>query len=92
MSTAHTLDGYRQLVTWGRYYWPYFLILGSALFGIPELIALFTNNANTLSDYARYELNVAPHITVHTLAWYVSLCAWVLFFVVITAHIWWNWG
>ena len=36
-------------MTWGRHYWPWFLITGSLGFGIPELIALFTNSANTLS-------------------------------------------
>lgn len=77
-------------VSWGKYYWPYFLLLTSLIFAVPELIALFTNVKNTLSDYARYELNVTPHLTVHTLAWWVSISAWLLFAVVITVHIWWG--
>lgn len=79
-------------LTWGKYYWPYFLILVSTIFGVPELIALFTNVKNTLSDYARLELNVSSTMSVHTLAWYLSLSAWLLFVVVITFHIWGNWG
>lgn len=76
--------------TWGNYYWPYFLILTSATFGIPELIALFTNVANTLSDYSRLQLHVGTAFAgqVHTLAWWGSLAAWLLFAVVITVHIW----
>lgn len=89
---AQLAASYQTAVSWGRYYWPFYLLLAAALFGIPELVALFTNHYNTLSDYARFELNVSPHITVHTLAWWASLAAWCLFVVVITAHIWWNWG
>lgn len=79
-------------MTWGKYYWPYFLILVSTIFGVPELIALFTNVRNTLSDYARLELNVSSTMSVHTVAWWVSLTAWLLFAVVITFHIGGNWG
>ena len=76
--------------SWGNYYWPFFLVLVSALFGVPELIALFTNVANTLSDYARLQLHVGTAFTgqVHTVAWWASLAAWLLFAVVITVHIW----
>ncbi len=80
------------MITWGRYYWPYWIILTSATFGVPEIIAIVTNYLNTLSEYARYELNVSPHVTVHTVAWYASLTVWILFVVVITAHIWWDWN
>jgi hypothetical protein len=78
--------------TWGRLYWPYFLVLASLLFAVPEIIALATNRANTLSDYAHHELNVTVATVangVHTLAWYVSLAGWLLFVVLITWHIWW---
>lgn len=77
--------------TWGAYYWPYFLILVSVEFGVPELVALATNVANTLSDYARLQLHVGTAFsgTVHTVAWWCSLAAWLLFVVVITDHIWW---
>lgn len=79
-------------MTWGKFYWPYWIILTSLTFGVPELIAIFTNVKNTLSDYARYELNVAPHVNVHTIAWWISLVVWLLFVVVITLHIWGDWG
>jgi len=79
-----------KVATWGTYYWPYWIILTSVTFGIPELVAIFTNYLNTLSEYARHELNVSPHVTSHTIAWYVSVIVWLLFVVVITAHIWWD--
>jgi type II secretory pathway component PulF len=79
-------------MTWGKYYWPYFLILTSVIFLVPEIVALFTNVTNTLSWYARHMLNVSAHMTVHTLAWYISLTAWILFVIVITGHIWWNYA
>ena len=60
------------------------------MFGIPELIAIVTNSANTLSDYAWNELRVGS-IPLHTVAWYISLAVWLMFVVVITAHIWWRW-
>jgi Trk-type K+ transport system membrane component len=77
---------------WGIIYWPVFLSVVSALFLIPELIALFTNAANTLSVYAWRELNItmiSGHGP-HTLAWWLSLISWLLFTVIITAHIWWH--
>jgi hypothetical protein len=77
---------------WGRLYWPYWMILTSLTFLGPELGALFTDVRNTLSDYARYELNVGvalPGHGVHTLAWWASLTGWGVFVVVITLHIWW---
>lgn len=87
---------YQHTATWGRYYWPIVLISGSSLIGclvgIPELIALATNPANTLSDYAHFELNVTTGTVangIHTVAWWASLVIWLLFVVIITWHIWW---
>lgn len=76
---------------WGNYYWPYWMILTSVTFLVPELIALFTNVANTLSDYARTQLHVsrALEANIHSLAWYSSLITWLVFVIVITLHIWW---
>lgn len=82
----------RNTITWGGFYWPYWIILTSLTFGVPEVIALFTNYMNTLSEYAWHELNVSPHVTVHTIAWYASIIIWLLFVVVITAHIWWDYA
>lgn len=75
-------------MTWGRYYWPFYLVLASLLFIVPELIALFTNYRNTLSQYSWAELHVNPHVSLHIMAWYLSLGAWTLFAIVITLHIW----
>lgn len=75
-------------MTWGKYYWPFYLILAALLFLVPEIIALVTNFRNTLSQYSWNELHVNPGITVHTLAWYLSLAAWVLTAIVLTVHIW----
>lgn len=77
-------------MSWGNRYWPVFLIVVSIAFLIPELYALATNAYNTLSDYAWRELNVtrAFEFTMHSVAWYASLSAWLLFVVVITLHIW----
>lgn len=79
-------------MTWGRYWWPIYLTVASIAFLVPEIIALVTDAANTLSYYARVELNLVPgHIgTAHTIAWWFSLCAWGLFIVIITLHIWGN--
>ena len=75
--------------TWGLLYWPLFLVAVSALFAGPELFALFTNHANTLSDFSRYEIGITGR-TVHpgVPAWWISQTAWLLFVVVITGHIW----
>ena len=79
------------VMTWGRQYWPIYLILASLAFLIPEIIAFFTNRKNTLSDYARYELNVnTPHMafTAHTAAWFLSLGVWGVVVIWLTFHIW----
>jgi len=75
---------------WGNWYWPRGLTVASVAFLLPELYALFTNPANTLSDYCWRELHVtaAWGNGVHSLAWWFSLVAWLLFTIVITAHIW----
>jgi hypothetical protein len=82
----------RATVMWGNWYWPAGLCVLSALFVPPELFALLTNPANTLSDYCWRELGVsrAMEISAHGAAWWASLVAWLLFVAVITAHIWWR--
>ena len=85
---------------WGEKWWPIFLV-GSGLwlltgFGIPETIALLTNSNthldNTLSYYARIQLHVsvATENSIHTVAWWVSFAAWMMFVIFITAHIWFD--
>lgn len=86
------------MITWGKDYWPIFLIISSIWlllgFGIPELIALISpvtgHLDNTLSVYARDELNVSSQLTKHTIAWYLSFLVWTLFCIVITLHIWFD--
>jgi hypothetical protein len=73
---------------WGKTYWPIALIVASIAFLVPEIYALVTNYRDSLSQYAWHELNISPHINPHTVAWTVSLIGWLLFVVVITAHIW----
>jgi len=83
-------------MTWGIHYWPIFLIISAVWlltgFGIPELIALFTSVSthtdNTLSHYAQSELGISAQFTRHTLAWSLSLMAWVLVTTILTWHIW----
>lgn len=76
--------------TWGLVYWPVGLTALSLLFLPAELIALFTNPANTLSDYCWHELNVTRAFTfdAHGVAWWASFASWLLFVIVITMHIW----
>jgi hypothetical protein len=87
-------------MTWGKVYWPVFLIISSVWvmlgFGIPETIALFTHPSthldNTLSFYSRTELHasVATATTMHTAAWWLSFVVWMMFVIFITAHIWFD--
>ena len=75
---------------WGSRYWPVFLAIGATGFLIPEVFALITNSANTLSDFCWRELNVtiAYGHGKQTIAWWLSIIAWGLFTVLITIHIW----
>lgn len=78
-------------MTWGRAYWPWFLIVTSLAFIVPEVVALIVNAKNTLSDYAWYELNVkTPHeaFSAHTAAWFLSLGMWLVIAIWLTFHVW----
>ena len=78
---------------WGPHYWPWFLIVTSLAFLIPEVYALAAGQgANTLSEYAWGELHVTAGIrfTAHHAAWLLSLGMWAVFVFWITAHIWWQ--
>lgn len=80
-------------MTWGRIYWSVALVVVSVMFLVPEVYALFTNMANTLSEYARSEIGLTyrPNFAVHHgWAWIFSLCAWWVFVGIITWHIWFN--
>lgn len=80
-----------HVMTWGRDYWPIMLIITSLLFLVPEIYALFTNVKNTLSDYARYELDVTTPtqaFTSHTAAWFLTFGVWLTVAIWLTYHIW----
>jgi hypothetical protein len=87
-------------MTWGTHYWPVFLTISAIWlltgFGIPELIALFTQVAthtdNTLSHYSQTELGMSAQLNRHTIAWTLSLLAWVLVTTILTWHIWFGLG
>lgn len=80
------------MITWGLTYWPFAMIIVSAVFLPAEIYALFTNPANTLSDYCWRELdvNVSFGHGIHSLAWWLSLISWGIFVLLITLHIWWR--
>ncbi len=95
MSVPHPVVN--DSITWGRTWWPVFLIISSAWilagFGIAETIALLARRTydNTLSNYARVQLHVPLNASLsHTVAWWLSLLTWMMFVVVMTVHIWWN--
>ena len=78
-------------MTWGKLWWPWYLIVTSIAFLGPEIYALVTNVKNTLSDYARYELNVTTPtqaFTAHTAAWLLSLGVYCVVVFWLFWHIW----
>jgi hypothetical protein len=79
-------------VTWGLYYWPFAMVIVSAVVLPAEFYALFTNPSNTLSDYCWHELDVtrALEINDHGAAWWCSIVMWGLFVAAITLHIWYR--
>ena len=75
---------------WGNAYWPWFLIVVSIAFLVPEILGLVGGGYNSLSEYAWRELHVSAGITFdrHTAAWLLSLGMWGVFVFWITSHIW----
>lgn len=76
--------------TWGAWYWPTFLALTSGAFLVAEILALATNAANTLSDFAWRELGLplTGRPPLHTASWLLSLGAWLTVAFWLTEHIW----
>jgi hypothetical protein len=75
--------------TWGLVYWPIAMSAVVMIFAPAELIALFTNHVNTLSDFSRYEIGIRGTVMHPGVpAWWISLAGWLLFVVIITGHIW----
>jgi hypothetical protein len=81
-----------KVATWGPHYWPWFLIAVALAFLIPEIYALITNDANTLTDYSRVSLNVTSGqgFTAHTAAWILTLGMWLVVTGWLTGHIWFD--
>jgi len=78
--------------TWGTGYWPYALIAISLMILVPEIYALVTNPANTLSDYVWRELRVSltPHRIAHTAAWFLTQGAFIVLNLWLVLHLWYG--
>jgi hypothetical protein len=75
---------------WGNTYWPIWISVCSFLFLVPEVISQIFNHYNSLSEYAWRELGVSKafQFTMHSAAWYLSLTAYIMAFVILLIHIW----
>jgi hypothetical protein len=74
--------------TWGLIYWPIFLTAVIAAFSGPELGAFFTNDRNTLSEFAWYELGVGGRYDPHTPIWWITLIGSLFIIATVIGHIW----
>jgi hypothetical protein len=81
-----------KVATWGNQVWPWFLIVVTVAFLSFELYALFTNTANTLSDYAWRELHLstARQRLVHNAAWFLTQGAYLVTIAWLWQHIWYH--
>ena len=80
-----------QAATWGKWYWPIFLILVVMEFMPAEIYAIATNTANTLSDYSWHELGVPAQEGVpfvHNAAWFLTLGTYLVVSTWLAWHIW----
>lgn len=77
---------------WGNTYWPIYIIGATLTFLIPEIIALFTNSVNTLSDYAWRNLGFPSHGTriPDTAAWFLTQGAFIVVALWLLLHIWYH--
>ncbi len=81
--------------TWGALYWPIGLVVTALLFFPPETYAFFTGHANTLSDYARWQLNEYPNepLFAHDWQWWLSQVVYLGAIEWLWGHIWYYiWG
>ena len=76
--------------TWGPDYWPWLLIAVSLAVLGPEIYALLTNTANTLSWYSWHELQITPHEAFkrHNAAWRLSQGTFLVVTFWLWLHIW----
>lgn len=80
------------MMTWGHVYWPYYLIAFAVLFLAPEIYALVSNSANTLSAYIWQLLHVptrGQHWS-HTAAWVLTQGMFAVTAYWLWRHIWWH--
>lgn len=80
------------MMTWGHVYWPYYLIVAAILFLSPEIYALVTNSANTLSAYVWQLLHVptkGQHWS-HTAAWLLTQGMFIVTVFWLWRHFWWH--
>lgn len=80
------------MMTWGHVYWPYFLIAVSVAFLTPEVYAIVSNTANTLSAYLWLELHVPArdqHWS-HTAAWLLTQGVYGIVVFWLWRHVWWH--
>jgi hypothetical protein len=77
---------------WGVIYWPIYLTVAAVAFLVPEVYGLFTNAANTLSEYCWNQLGVTVAFGhgAHTFAWWASQSAFILAAVILVLHIWYR--
>jgi hypothetical protein len=81
--------------TWGAAYWSVALIAATVAFLVPESFALVTSHANTLSDFARWQLNEWPNepLLRHEWQWWGSQTIYLLSVGWLWGHIWYYiWG
>ena len=81
------------MMTWGKTYWPVWLVCVLITFLGPEIYALITNKSNTLTDWVRYALHIAPKETIGqwSAADLLLFCAYATVFIVwLPFHFWFD--
>ena len=66
-------------MTWGRIYWPLFLVFITVAFMTPEGYALATGKANTLSYWVWRELRPASAQWYLSLGFYLTVVSWLVY-------------
>lgn len=80
-------------MTWGRWYWPLFLVASLLLLLIPEIYALVTNYHNSLSYWVWTSLRVnqgAP-IDSWTAPHYLAAGVYLVVVTWLTGHLFFRW-
>lgn len=78
--------------TWGRYYWPLWIVAMGLTLLVPEVYALATNAGNTLSAFVWHEMRVQDGDTIWR--WdalrLLTFGAWCVLFAWLTGHLWFH--